>query len=198
MVGDKCPVEGVPDIAPRTNGEIAHFAEIRGAANVRFCGHQATISILAHPVDVGHHHPVVCINKKFHKPLVNGIRVDPAEAHDVAEDHESFDMVSISGRKGVLDNVIDRKNARCPIVKRTREFASCVERISGSLHPPKSSVYEADIFPPTDHLPNKSFKRIQGDGALVSESSGDDLEGREKADVEGGSKDRMEENITTG
>lgn len=107
---DKPPIEGIPSFTPRTLGVIAHFQNVVGAAEVWFGGHTSAVGILAHSVDIWDHDPVVSVDKKLHKPLIHRVRMDIAEQHEVPQDHQTLDMVTIGSSLNSLDYGIKRQD----------------------------------------------------------------------------------------
>lgn len=70
------PVEGIPEIAPRTFLVITHLQHIPGTGYAGFGTQQPAIGKLAHAVDIGDHHPVICINKVLQEPVIDPVRVE--------------------------------------------------------------------------------------------------------------------------
>ena len=96
MVLDKGPVEPIPYFTPIPLGEVGHFTNVVGAGNIGLGREKTAVRELRHSVNIGDHNPIIGVNKKFHEPLVDGVRVDPAEEHEIPEHHESFNMVGIA------------------------------------------------------------------------------------------------------
>jgi hypothetical protein len=60
---DKPPVKTIPYFAPLPFRKIAHLPDVIRGADVRLRRDQTAIRILAHPMDIGNHNPVVSISK---------------------------------------------------------------------------------------------------------------------------------------
>jgi hypothetical protein len=94
------PVECIPEITPRTVWVIAHLQHVPGTGYVGFGTHQPAIGKLTHPIDIGDHDPVICINKEFREPVIDPVRMEFGKEHDVAQHHETFNMVAV----GIFEN----------------------------------------------------------------------------------------------
>ncbi len=147
--------------------------------------------MLAHPVDVGDHHPVVGIDEHFHEPLVDGIGMELAQEHEVAEDHEPFDMVAVPGAERGADGVIDRFDASRAVIERSGHRARMGPVIASSLGHTQRAIDQADVLAPADDLPNESFERIDGDIFGLLESRCNDLVWGDQSDVEHRGEDRV-------
>ncbi len=79
------PVESIPEIAPRTFLVITHLQHIRGTGYVGFGTHQPAVGKLTHPVNIGYHDPVICINKELREPVIDPIRMEFGEQHDITQ-----------------------------------------------------------------------------------------------------------------
>ncbi len=75
----KPPKQSVPGHLPIPFGVVAHFHEVIAAADIRFGRHQSAVGKLTHAIYVGHHHPVISIDKQLHEPAINIIGVKFAE-----------------------------------------------------------------------------------------------------------------------
>jgi len=111
VVGEKAPEESVPDGLPISFREVAHFHEVVGSADIGFAGHHAAIAVLRHAINIRNHYPVIRIDVEFHEPLVDGIGMNLTEQHEVAEYHETFDVMVVARAKQFPDGEVDGWNA---------------------------------------------------------------------------------------
>ena len=107
VVGEKAPEESVPNGLPVPFGEVPHFHQVVRSADIGFAGHHAAIAVLRHAIYIRNHYPVICINVEFHEPLVDGIGMDLTEQHEVAEYHESLDVVVVARVQQFSDGEVD-------------------------------------------------------------------------------------------
>ena len=96
MIGDEGPEKPVPDRAPVALFFIGHFENIVRSRDVRFGGERPAVGKLGHAIDIWHHDPVIGIDEHFHKPAVDVVGTDPAEQHEIAQNHETFDVVAVA------------------------------------------------------------------------------------------------------
>ena len=69
VVIDKPPVKPIPYSAPCSFRKITHLPEVMGGADVGLRRDQASIRMLAHPIDIRNPDPVVSINKESQRIL---------------------------------------------------------------------------------------------------------------------------------
>ena len=118
----KPPEQGIPGLLPCSFFEITHFENVITATDVGLCGKYTSIGKLAHAVNIGHHNPIPCINKKLHKPLINLIGIEFAQKHEVADNHKTLNMMAVSGFKHLFYNLVYRFNTRLGCVKTLQVF----------------------------------------------------------------------------
>lgn len=66
---------------------------------------------MGHAIYIGDHDPVIGVYEHFHEPFVYFPGMESAKKHEVAEDHEAFDMVAVGFVLELFDYAIDRWNA---------------------------------------------------------------------------------------
>jgi hypothetical protein len=80
----KPPLKAIPDLAPISLFIIAHPQDVAGGADIGLGGDLATVGILTHAVNVGHHDPIISVNEHLHKPSIDLIRINLAKQHDLS------------------------------------------------------------------------------------------------------------------
>lgn len=200
VVGDEAPEEAVPDGAPRALFVVGHFADVVGAGEVGLGGEEAAVGELAHAVDVGNHDPVVGVDEEFHEPFVNGGGMNAAEEHEIAEDHEAFDVVAVTVFENAVDGFVDRVNAGGAIVEGGWHFAGEAPKVASALGDAVALIHGAHELPPADDLADEALGGVEGDVVLFCEGEGvvDDFVRAEESDVESGSEDAVEHDAVLG
>jgi hypothetical protein len=87
------PVKAIPDLAPISLLIIAHPLNVARGADIGFGSDLATIGILTHAVNVGHHDPIISVNEHLHKSSVDLIGINLAKQHEIPKNHQPFYMV---------------------------------------------------------------------------------------------------------
>ena len=198
MVVHEAPKEAVPGGLPVAFGIVAHFHYVVAGTDVGLGGHEAAVGKLAHAVYVGNHDPVVGVDKEFHEPAVDFVGIDFAEEHEVAENHEAFDVVAVAGLEDGADGVVDGGNAGGGGVEGVGHGAGEVPEVAGAFFGAFGFVDTADEFAPADELADDAFGGVEGGVVLlgVGEDGVEDLLGLEQPAVdEGGEETVVEDGV---
>lgn len=200
VVGNEAPEKSVPDRCPGTFLVVRHLADVVGAGEVGLGGEETTVGELAHAVNVGDHDPVVGIDEEFHEPFVNCGGVNAAEEHEVAENHETFDVVAVAVLKNAVDGFVYGVDAGGAIVEGGGHFAGEAPEVAIALGGAVALVHGAHELTPADDLANEAFEGVERDVVLPGEgeSFGDNFVRAEKSDVEGGGEDAVEHDAVLG
>lgn len=193
IVGDEAPEKAIPDGAPRAFFVVGHFTNVIGAGEIRLGGEEATVGELAHAVNVGDHDPVIGVDEEFHEPLVNGGGVNAAEEHEIAEDHEPFDVVAVAVFENAVDSFVNGIDSGGAIVEGSGHLAGEAPEVAIALVDAVALIHGAHEFAPADDLTDEAFGGVEGDVVLFCEGEGvvDDFFRTEESDVEGGSEDAV-------
>ena len=116
VVGDEAPKQRVPDPTPIAPGLVRHLADIVRSGEIWLGGERAAVGELRHAVDIRHHDPVVGVDEHLHEPAVDVVRSNPAQQHEVPEDHQPLDMVAPALAEELTDDPIDRRDAGGAVV----------------------------------------------------------------------------------
>ena len=186
VVGEKAPEESVPDGLPISFREVAHFHEVVGTADIGFAGHHTSIAVLRHTIYIRNHYPVIGIDVEFHEPLVDGIGMNLTEQHEVAEYHETFDVVVVARAKQFPDGEVDGWNAGGSGIEGVGHGMGKAPKVFAALAAAGFLVNELNEFAPAQYLPNDALDAVQGNGMGVGiiDEPMDDLHGLKEADVE--------------
>ena len=191
MVADEAPEQTVPNLAPLAFLLVTHFEHVVGPRDVGLGGEGAAVGELRHAVDIGHHHPVVGIHKQLHEPFVNVIWADAAEHHEVAEQHQPLDVVTITINEDLLDHAVDGWDACGPVIEGLGHGSIEFPVVAiADLHA-AVAIDPAHELAPADHLADEAFQRVERHFALHRERLVDDVLRIEQADVEHGRDRRM-------
>ncbi len=162
VVGDERPEESVPGLTPVALGKITHFPDVVGPGEVGLGGEDATIGKLAHSIDIRHHDPVVSVDKQLHEPPVNIVGINPAEEHEIAQDHESLNVVAIGMIERAVDADINGWNTSRPFIKSLGHFPGEFPEIPGTHFGAVKLIHGPHEFAPADDLTDESLQRIKG------------------------------------
>ena len=164
MLVHESPEKGIPQFLPGLFGFgiVRHFQDVVAPGEVGLADHESAIGELRHAVNIGNHDPIVGIDVEFHEPFVHFVGMNFAEQEEVSHNHESFNMVRITGFKEVFDDVINGFNSGGSVVKGSWNLALEVQEIGVSLFGTFSDVDHSHKFAPTNDLPDESFQCIHG------------------------------------
>ena len=85
-----------------------------------------------------------------------------AEKHDVAEQHQPFDVMAVATAQGMADGVINRRKSRCPGVEGVRDWSVLkLPEIAVAHDHTMPAIHHGHEFPPSDDLTNESLQRIE-------------------------------------
>ena len=83
-------------ISPNFRWNNHSFFEVIASADIRFCAHDSAISKQTHTINIRNHYPIIRINEHFHKPLIDIIWMKFTQIHKIGENHQSFNMMSVT------------------------------------------------------------------------------------------------------
>jgi len=198
MPVNEAPVQGVPDCTPRALAEVAHLEDVARPAQIGLRRDQAAIGVLAHAVDVGYHDPVVGVDKQLHEPLVNRRRIDFAEQHEVAQDHQPFDVVTVGVSQDAANDRVDRFDAGRAVVEGRGQRVTMVPEIASPLPPAVQPIDTPHVLTPTDDLADKAFQRIERYAVGSLQGRVDHLLRRKQPHVQGGGEHGVEQEWLVG
>src|SRR4030043_318312 len=108
--------------------------------------------MLAHPVNIRYHHPVVSIDEEFHEPTRYFIWINFTKEHDISKNHQPFDVMGIGMLNQPVDHDVYWIEACGPGVEGFGEFPFVLKKIGCPL---LFSIQEIDCpheLPPSDDL----------------------------------------------
>lgn len=174
---------------------IAHFRNVTGTGGVGFGGEESAIGIEDHAKDVGLHDPIVGVDVEFHIPLKNGGRVKSSKEKEIAEHHQSLDVMIVADGHGLLDGLAKAIHFGFARVDPGGEGAFGVEGVEIAVSRHFQPIDAIDEFAPADDLPDKTFNGGErgGSGSIGFLSGLDAFHGSQQSDVEEWGKNGMEE-----
>ena len=152
MLVHETPEQTIPYVLPWTLGIIAHFHQIIAPANVGLRAHESAISKQAHAVNIRNHNPIKGIDKQLHEPTINLIGIEFTKHHDVAQDHQTFNVMGVSRLFDLFNQRIHGIKTCGSLIKTFRNASFMLPKIGGTLLSAFGLVNPSDELTPAHDL----------------------------------------------
>ena len=174
---------------------VAHAVQVGRARDIGLGGQQAAVGKLAHAQGVGQLDPLEGVDVDAEVPAVQGLRIQPDQQREVADDHQALDVVGVGVLERLADGARQAGHAGAtrpePLGQRQPVPEVVALVVAGHVRP----VDPAHVLAPAQDLADEALRGGQGRTALAPRvfRCVDDLARLQHLHVQGEGQQRVKE-----